>query len=765
MDIPPSSHPVEGAQHALLQALLSLPPGLALGPSLSQGEGMGLWCVGKVLQCGTLLPPPLSSDADGGSSEMKEPSSPHNATSWLRFVRSNLKKQNVKLCSLSGVVRLQVIATIHPGSELHIHQEGHKLENNGIPGEQQTDLMPGAQMPEPLESPPVPADRKKSKLLSDTKDAEMLESSHLPTVPLPSVMSVVTPQPNGPSAAGTPETERTASAEPAEKENLSPVITEPEGAKLLIGLHHMNSSAGCATQGPVPNTERESQVTECSHAADVRSESVTENALQMSQTNNSQHGVAAVGQSESSRDQGKKRERKKERNAPNWKSTASTRKKGAETTDTPVDARCEPGALQESPNALIVNSENKKCKVQPQTERRFPCKDCGRSFFQLGHLKKHSFIHSGLKPFLCTDCGKTYSSEESFKGHLLSHMGLRPFKCQLCDKAYSTQRDLREHAVLHTGQRPYRCEDCGKSFTRRPTLRIHRKNYCTSAATIDFKPSLECPVCKKMLANSCSLRNHMRIHSGDKPFSCSDCGAAFRHKSSLRVHKRLHTGEKPYKCQYCGDAFPQQPELRRHLIMHTGEMYLCTVCGKALKDPHTLKAHERLHTGERPFTCQYCEKSYPLATKLRRHLKSHLEEKPFRCHLCGMGYSLQPSLKRHLRSHKDGHEKAEPGYSDGMATENSESTVVFVQVMDSEELPSQDEVLVAEYSENSESGLSQNAPAVLLPMHSGILAVPSEPSQGKGILLQKDNGSVVLLVPQALGFSTVAEEVEVESGT
>ncbi|XP_018548199.1 zinc finger protein 408 [Lates calcarifer] len=309
-------------------------------------------------------------------------------------------------------------------------------------------------------------------------------------------------------------------------------------------------------------------------------------------------------------------------------------------------------------------------------ERRYRCSSCGKRFYQLGHLKKHQFSHTEEKPFTCGECGKNYTSAESFRAHQMSHRGERPFSCPHCEKTYGLKRDLKEHMVLHTGEKPYTCEHCGKAFARRPSLRIHRLLHC-SRMIYTQPPKVQCTLCPKLLANFGSLRNHMKLHTGEKPHICQHCGKCFRQKGNLECHLRIHNGEKPYPCTECNLSFSQKPELHRHMFSHTGGGFLCSYCGKSLRDPHSLKSHERLHTGERPHRCPICGKGYTLATKLRRHIKSsHLMEKPYSCH-CGASYTVRQSLLRHQAQHRTegaAQEEAEAGH--GLETSGSEKNAV-----------------------------------------------------------------------------------------
>ena len=124
----------------------------------------------------------------------------------------------------------------------------------------------------------------------------------------------------------------------------------------------------------------------------------------------------------------------------------------------------------------------------------------------------------------------------------------------------------------------------------------------------------------------------MRIHSGEKPFSCDICLRGFVQASGLRVHMRdQHTTIRQFVCphpQCQGLAYKRKHRLQVHLadIHGAPRKYPCMKCNRGYNCKRLLEDHIRsVHSKETPWTCSYCGKSYSRSVKWKNAQKLYVK--------------------------------------------------------------------------------------------------------------------------------------------
>ena len=66
-----------------------------------------------------------------------------------------------------------------------------------------------------------------------------------------------------------------------------------------------------------------------------------------------------------------------------------------------------------------------------------------------------------------------------------------------------------------------------------------------------------CDLCGKMIATKHKSRHFQQVHVDPehRRYKCEHCGKGFAASQSLKDHVNLHTGERPHVCKFCGKSF------------------------------------------------------------------------------------------------------------------------------------------------------------------------------------------------------------------
>lgn len=323
-----------------------------------------------------------------------------------------------------------------------------------------------------------------------------------------------------------------------------------------------------------------------------------------------------------------------------------------------------------------------------QWDPNLACIICNEPCSTYSLLRQHFLdLHPYEKCYIMC-CQRKFYQRYVIEDHIRHHMNPNAFKCELCDKRHTTRRQLADHMRNHhstTGQ------DTKNTAKRKVTT-----DQELDELIAQWKPILECAVCKDTFTTLKSLQMHFRDNHPQWQFYIECCYRKLKKRYDIEDHARNHINPITFACELCSCPFSTQSNLMRHMrtqhskanneeVKHSNKKRItdkeledlvarwkpkleCVVCQITCTTLKRLQVHFRQNHPLKQFYIECCHRKFKRRYDIEFHARNHVDPITFTCEICTNRFSTQSNLMRHIRIY---HSNAE---SDAASNSNVTTT-------------------------------------------------------------------------------------------
>ncbi|CAM4675175.1 unnamed protein product [Leuciscus chuanchicus] len=200
-------------------------------------------------------------------------------------------------------------------------------------------------------------------------------------------------------------------------------------------------------------------------------------------------------------------------------------------------------------------------------------------------------------------------------------------KCNYCDKVFTKNFDLQQHIRSHTGEKPFQCIVCGRAFAQKSNVKKHMQTHKVWPAGVHSTAS-RMPITVRVLP----LNNHQNSQPTEEEEheqAIEEPDAEVQEteeKQSDGTNKQIILIDSSYQCQFCSDKFSTYFQLKSHMTQHKNEQVYRCVV-------------------------KSCSQTFQKLDQFLEHIHTHQEHLTYRCHQCSKVFPSLFELGLHQYSH------------------------------------------------------------------------------------------------------------------